>query len=65
MPYKNDSELPSWLKKYPKHERDTFRESFNSSYLETNNESTALQIAGRKLTTYNEITKCYIEKIIN
>ena len=54
MPYASNAELPSWVKKYPKHEQDIFRKAFNSAMAHYKNEAMAFQTANAAVKKYRE-----------
>jgi len=65
MPYRNISEIPAHVKKYPPKKQRQWRAIFNSVYRQTNNESRAFAAANASLKRKKKsLSKLEINKII-
>lgn len=52
MPYISNEDLPSWVKKYSEDEQKLFREKFNSTYEQYEDDTISLRVANVAIKNY-------------
>ena len=58
MPYDSNASLPSWVKKYSKHEQTIWRKAFNNAYKQYGgDEAKAFKVANSAVLKYRKSEK--------